>query len=55
MATRIVPRAISETRAYNTITRADFTPESIEAAITRLYDEAFDAGREDALMTTYDQ
>lgn len=33
----------STTRAYNTITDEDFTPETIQEVLDRLYDEAFAA------------
>lgn len=37
-------RTEAVTRAYNTVTDADFTPESIQAALERLYDDAARAG-----------
>ena len=44
------PRDILLNRAYNAITRADYTPESIEAAIETLFDATRTAALEEAAV-----
>ena len=46
------PRDILLNRAYNAITRADYTPESIEAAIETLFDATRTAALEEAAVIT---
>ncbi|KQO98576.1 hypothetical protein [Leifsonia sp. Leaf264] len=48
-------RAKLTTEAYNEVTDSDFTPESMQAAVEKLYDAAYAAGRRATLKEVRDE